>query len=149
MKIYISAQAQQKQEMIWDISHRADIIIEHLIKLILMPNSFSRKHWQGEIAGQLNKVQKLKSTNKYPTAKQIYEWTYTVREDTMQDINQLSGDIENVEFEYDALITMSAEELSNILLKVASEYFSWLANILAIQGRASNSDIYAKLDELL
>ena len=76
MKIYIRGFAEMQREIERKLASHTDEIIEHIIKLVLMPGSSARNHWQGEIAGQLKSIDKLKNTKKFPSAKQIYKWTY-------------------------------------------------------------------------
>ena len=75
-KLYLSEYAKAKQIMANELQTKVDVIVEHLIKLILMPNNEAYKHWQSEIAGHLHTIHKLKGKNKYPTFDQLYDWTY-------------------------------------------------------------------------
>lgn len=149
MKIYLSEYAKSKQAMEDNIGNRVDVIIEHLIKLILLPQNESRKHWEGEIAGQLNRVHKLKNKNKYPTKGQLLDWTYYYAEDDMKDISWLTNEISNIELDYDTKVTIAPQELSIKLNLIAYDYFIWLSNILSIDGSVSNMKIYQKLEEIV
>ena len=149
MKIYISEYAKSKQAMEDNIGNKVDIIIEHLIKLITMSNNNSRKHWEGEIAGQLNRVHKLKNKNKYPTKEQLLDWTYYYAKDDIKDIVWLNNEISNIELEYGVKVEYTAEQLSVTLDCIAYDYFVWLSNILSTDGSVSNIKIYQKLDEIV
>lgn len=76
MKIYIWGFAEAQKEVERRLSAHTDEIIEHIIKLVLMPDNSARNHWEGEIAGQLKSIDRLKNSKKFPSAKQIYKWTY-------------------------------------------------------------------------
>lgn len=54
MRIYISAQSVRRQEIIQELHQKSTVIIEHIMKIMLMPNHSARNHLEGEIAGQLN-----------------------------------------------------------------------------------------------
>lgn len=149
IKIYLSEYAKAKQAMEDNIGNRVDIIIEHLIKCILLPESNAYKHWQGEIAGQLNRVHKIKGKNKYPTYEQLYDWTYHYAQDDITDINWLHNEIQNIEDEYNCTIIYNARKLSQQLDKVCEVYFNWLCSQLARYGSVPNSQIYAVLDNLI
>lgn len=149
MKIYFSEYAKSKQAMEDNIGNRVDVIIEHLIKLILLPQNESRKHWEGEIAGQLNRVHKLKNKNKYPTRAQLLDWTYYYAEDDIKDINWITNEISNIEFEYNTKIIATPQELSTKLNLITYDYFTWLSDILSTDGSVSNMKIYQKLDEIV
>lgn len=149
MKLYISAYAKQKRDMESMMSRKIDVIIEHLIKLICMPDSESRNHWEGEIAGQLNRLQKFKSSNKYPSVDSLMEWTYYSVLDDIQNIGWLKNEIANMEYDYSVSIDISPQQLSQKLDTVTKEYLTWLFNILVNDGYISNREIYHKLDSLL
>ena len=149
IKIYLSEHAKSKQVMEDNIGNKVDVIIEHLIKLIIMPTNESRNHWMGEIAGQLNRVHKLKTKNKYPSKDLLFKWTYEYALDDIKDITWLSNEISNIEYEYNIKCTINAKELSKKLNIVSHNYFYWLSEILSTQGSIQNVMIYKKLEEIL
>ena len=149
MKIYISAQAQHKRDIEALVQGKAIVIIDHLLKLLIMPNSDSRKHWQGEIAGQLNRMQRLKNSNKLPTAKEIYQWTYWNNIDYILDEPAIANEVENVRDDYGFDYQGSINALRSRLDTVCSEYFSWLSEQLSTNTFLRNIEIYKKLDELV
>jgi hypothetical protein len=149
IKLYISEYAKAKNTMEQELQAKVDVILEHLIKLILMPDNETYKHWQGEIAGQLHTVHKLKGKNKYPTYKQLYDWTYIYALDEITDIMRLKMQIKNLEMDYNFNPTMNATQLSNKLNDVCICYFDWLCHELSEKGFVSNTQIYRKLDMLI
>lgn len=148
MKIYITAQALQKNEIMQNVHRKTLVIIEHMLKLMIMPNHSARNHWQGEIAGQLNRITLLKSTKKFPSSDNLLKWTYYDNEDSITDFIWLKNELDNIHdeygVEYDGDIYRLAETFQNICYK----YFSWLAEQLSLNGSIRNRDIYQKLDEL-
>lgn len=149
IKLYISEYAKNKQAMEDNIGNKVDIIIEHLIKIILMPTNTARKHWEGEIAGQLNRVHKIKGKNKYPNYNQLIEWTYEYAKDDIEDIYWLKNEIDNIELEYNTDVQYSPNSLSLALDSVANQYFTWLCEKLAEYGSVGNAEIYDKLFHLV
>lgn len=149
MKIYISAHAKQLRELEWSISEHADVIIEHILKLICMPNHNARNHWFGEIAGQLKRVKRLKSSGKYPSKDLIYEWTYTKSLDDFLDLSWIKQECKVLSSDYNIEITGNPKQISDKLDYVCKSYFAWLADVLSKNGVVSNAEIYSKLEELL
>jgi hypothetical protein len=148
MNIDIIGFLEAKKELERNLSAHTDEIIEHLFKLILMPDSRDRNHWQGEIAGQLNKIVRLNNSKKFPKAKQIYQWTYGKKQDLVTDRNWLSGMLEDIEFKYNIEVCDSIDNLIYSLDDLCVTYFSWLAENLSESGYVSTPKIYRKLDEL-
>lgn len=149
MKIYIRSFAEVQREIERKLSSHTDEIIEHMIKLIVMPDNSARNHWKGEIAGQLSKIDKLKNGKKFPTARQIYAWTYGKKQDLVTDRGWMQVTIRDIEDQYDVYVDMTADEFCNIADEICAEYFSWLADELSIVGKVASRDIYNKLDELI
>lgn len=149
MKIYITAQAQQKHYLAQSVQDSAIVIIEHLLKLTIMPNNTARNHWQGEIAGHLKHVQMLKNTKKLPTRNELIKWTYTENLDFIKNKAWILSEIDNIfdeyGYEYDGDINTLMENFNDICY----EYFSWLSSKLSTDGVVRNRDIYKKLDELV
>ena len=76
MRLFVTEFGDSKREMERELKSKTSQIIQHLFKLYLMPNSINRNHWQREIANFLSDVSKLNGRNKFPTSKQLYNWTY-------------------------------------------------------------------------
>lgn len=149
MKIYIRGFADTRKELERELSFHTEEIIEHIIKLTLMPNNSARNHWQGEIAGQLKSITRLKNSKKFPTAKQIYNWTYGKRQDLVTDRGWMGVAVRDVENQYKTTISKSIDEVCNDVDSVCIDYFKWLSDQLSNVGRVSSDVIYEKLDELL
>lgn len=149
MKIYIKAQARQMRELEWMISSHADVIVEHILKLIIMPEHSAANHWKQEIATQLNRVKKLKSTGKYPTSDQIYSWTYDKVSDDIMDARWLEDLIDVIESDYNTYVSIDINTVMKSLDSICKDYFSWLAKNLSEKGMISNAMSYETLNSLI
>lgn len=149
MKIYIRGFAELQREVERKLSTHTDEIIEHIIKLILMPKNSARNHWQSEIAGQIRTIDKLKSSKKFPTAKQIYNWTYGKKQDLVTDVGWMGVSIDEIEYQYKITNELSVKKVCDMVDSACFEYFKWLSTELSRVGKVSTPDIYKKLDSLL
>ena len=149
MKFYIRAMSETKKEVERELKPRAVEVIEHIMKLVLMPNHSSVNHWKKEIAMQLHEIDKLKGTNKWPTASQILSWTYGKRVDLLTDVEWMSYTMQDICESYDIETDLSAEEFSHIVNNICKEYFAFVANRLSTVGRVLASSVYEELDKLL
>lgn len=138
MKIYIQSFAETQQEIHRYLVSRADVVIEHLIKIFLYPERQEVSHWKQEVAATLNRVYKLKSDNKYPSKDWILENSWNVLDDIIRD------SIVPIEEDYGH---SSNDNFYNIYNKIYS-YFDWLSGELSKTDRVSNTRIYDKIDEL-
>lgn len=148
MKIYITAQALQKREMETRLATRMSDVIEHMLKLYLMPNHSARNHWETEIYTFIHSVEKLKQSKKYPTKEQIYSWTYDKVQDLVTDTSWMTLAIEDICDQYNIQLTISINTVIYELDNLCIIYFSWLSENLSERGRLTNREIYQKLDEL-
>lgn len=149
MKIYIRGFAEIQREIERNLTSHTDEIIEHLLKCYLMPDHSAISHWKREIANQIYKVDKLKNNKKFPTAKQIYNWTYGKKQDLVTDIRWFSGLVKNICDEYLIEIDTDPSDFMNEFDNICYEYFTWLAKELSIRGLIPYSEIYQFLNGLL
>lgn len=149
MKIYIRGFAELRKEVERKLSEHTDVVIEHLMKCYLMPNHSALIHWKQEIATQINRVDKLKNGKKFPSAKQIYNWTYGKKQDLVTDIRWFSGLVQDVCDEYNLILENDPLDFQSEFDKLCQNYFEWLANELSVRGLVPRSEIYTKLDALL
>lgn len=131
------------------LNGRTNQIIEHICKLVLMPNHSARNHWKKEIASQLHIIDKLKNTKKYPTQKQLYSWTYVKKKDLLQDNSWMSKMYNHVIKEYHRNPDISLEDFAYASDQICNEYFTWLSDVLSKDGFVDYGDIYDMLDSLL
>lgn len=149
MKVYISAQAQQQRDIASHVQSQALVVIDHLLKLVIMPHNDARNHWQGEIAGHLKTVQKLKRTNKPPSEDLLFKWMFTDNGDYISDIRLIRTAVEDCITDYDFEYTGDINFLRNRFIRVCQGYFVWLSQQLSEHQFISSRTIYNKLDELV
>ncbi len=149
MKIYITAQALKKNEIMQNVHRKTLVIIEHIFKLLIMPDNSTRNHWQGEIAGLLNRITPLKNTKKFPSSDNLLKWTYYDNEDSITDFTWITKELDNIYDDYDVEFNGDINDLISDFKEICFDYFSWLSEQLSIDGTVRNRDIYNKLDELL
>ena len=148
IRIFVTEFADSKREIEHTLNISTDNVIEHLLKLYCMPNSENRNHWCTEISNFLCRVKRFAGKNKFPTVKQIYNWTYFKWKDLITDINFFRGMVDDIEFDYSISINGNINTMSNEFDYICEEYFNWLAGGLSMFGRVSRQDIFNKLNEL-
>lgn len=144
--------AESKKIIELKLSAVTDEIVEHLFKLILMPNHNSANHWEKEIYSFLHDVNILKSTHKFPTETQILEWTYYKKKELFDNSTYMTKVIKEYEFEYEQPLhhdINSIEIFKDDIKYVALNYFIWLGKQLSESGRVFSYEVYDKLNELL
>jgi len=141
--------ADSKKEIERYLTNRTDIVIEHILYLILAPESDCASHWQTEIYSFISSVKKLLSTNKYPTQKQIYDWTYGKIQDCISDVNWMSVLIEDVCDKENIENNFNVYNISKQLDYVCSQYFKWLSERLSSVGRVTRKDVISELTLLM
>lgn len=149
MRIFVTEFADSKREIERKLSDNTDKVIEHLLKLYLMPKHTAKNHWIGEIANFLNKVNRFTGKNKFPDAKQIYAWTYFKWKDLVTDTSYMNIWVDNICDEYNIEINKSIEDICSEFDYVCEQYFRWLASKLSVGGVVERQSIFKKLNELL
>lgn len=149
MKIYIRGFAEAQKEIERDLTSHTIVVIEHLMKIYLMPDHESAYHWKKEIASQIYIVDKLKNNKKFPTAKQIYSWTYGKKQDLITDRKWFQIFVEDICEEYNRDLIESPMNFMNEFDDICVSYFQWLSNELSQTGRVSKSAIISKIDQLI
>lgn len=150
MKIYISAFAEKQKEIERMLSDKTEMVITHILYIIMAPQSETVNHWCQEIFSFISKVDLLKGKNRYPSAKNIYSWTYGKKQDTItHDVARVKIKIRNAiskehfKGEYDA--NTIADKLDN----ACEKYFSWLADQLSRYGEVASDDVEEVLKKLV
>ena len=149
MKIYSRGFAELQKEVERKLSCSTDAVIEHLAKCYLMPDHFAVNHWRQEIFGLIHRVDMLKNGEKFPSAKQIYNWTYGKKQDLVMDIRWLSKFVEGICEDYSIELDKSLTEFMVDFDSICTAYFQWLANGLSQTGLINKSEAYAKLHAIL
>lgn len=149
MRIFVTEFADSKKNMERELKPKTKQIINHLYKLYCMPDHESRNHWMREIANFLNEINKLSGKNKFPTEKQLYDWTYYKFKDQVTEQFYMKAMTKNITDRYNVLIDIPLDDICKEFDNICESYFRWLAGQLSKYGIVSNYEIYDKLDELV
>lgn len=139
MYLYIRSMSEVKHEIYRKIVDQSDMIVEHLMKILLFPNSEYIHHWQSEIYSFLPRVKKLRNTKKWPSKKFILEALSTNNDMLDTFIWQSIEEESELTPEY-----LDAEDA----LPYIEEYMDWLADQLSSHGGASPEGVRQKLEEI-
>jgi hypothetical protein len=147
---YIYGFADTPKEIERSLMDKAGNIIDHLLYIILAPNTSTVNHWAHEIYAFISRVPKLKGKNKYPSAEQLYAWTYLKWRDsfidndtTMLRIIQAAQQEENIPGDFDIDI------VRNNLDYACTEYFTWLCVELSANGRITPDIAKTEISEII
>lgn len=151
MRLFVTEFADSKREMERELKSKTSQIIQHLFKLYLMPNSINRDYRKKEIANFLSDVPKLNGRNKFPTSKQLYNWTYKKWCDVITDIPYMKVMVKDVLDEYTNMneIRKTYKQICEEFNSICETYFRWLSTELSKVGKVARTDIYNKIDELV
>ena len=148
MKIFTEF-SERKQKIEYDLTYATKQIIIHICKIVLMSEVDSINHWKREIANFLNEVDKLKGINKFPTEKQIMNWTYYKQEDMLTDINKMKRRLLDIVDDYDIDYNIQYDIAIDIINDFCKDYFSWISKELSTYGYVNRRMIYKELDNLI
>ena len=143
--------AENKKEIERHLTNQTDIIVEHILYLIMDKDNNAVDHWKNEIYSFLHTVKKLSGKNKFPTAKQIYDWTYCKISDCITDMRWVRVFVEDAcdkeGFTYTSISSFST--ISKQLDSFCRDYFSWLGENLSKVGIVSKQNVFKELDKLM
>ncbi len=134
----ITCMSKPKSSVAAGLEQRTRQICLHLIKLHLYPENESCNHWRREVANQLNEVDRLKKSNKYPSSQFIYDNTYKLHK------KYISKYIAGVLMDYGDSIYDVDEYLISDKVRF---YFVWISERLSKDGWISYSEIYEHLKQ--
>lgn len=149
MKKLIIAQALSIRDAKSRLVSHTDEIEEHMIKLLLSPDSQTRNHWIGEIASQINSVKRMSKDNKYPSADMIFKWLYTEQLAEIDDFERFQIMMEDISDYENLPMPDFLEELHEKYKDALEAYYRWLSKNLSALGYVKRSDAMAVLNELL
>lgn len=136
---YIVAMSFDREKVRDILISSSEKIIEHLIKILYYPNSDNVDHWKIEVYSFLNRVPKLKGSNKWPSKKFI--------------LSSISGYNDAIEAFTNPVIHKYGTPETNIpdseIVKAIESYQDYLSSILSAQGYILDSDIYSKIDDIV
>lgn len=140
MYLYIRSMSESKNKIYSDIASASKQIDQHIIRLMLYPNSSYRDHWMHEIWTLLHDVDTLKSTHKFPKKSFIFN-ALSVHNDILKNyVKLVVSEEEDLEPSYIDL---------DDLLNVVESYQDWLSEKLSSEGVALQKDVKSKLIDLL
>lgn len=133
----IFAMSHSKKEVKDNILSVSDVLAEHLVKVTLMPDSPNVSHWEDEIYRFLNRVPRMKVSNKYPSYNSLLRW-----------ISSDNDILDNIIWQ-----VCSDYKLDNDICNVAcaftivSEYQEWLSKHLSNTGAVTRNMVHQFLDK--
>lgn len=149
MKIYIRSMAFSQTHIAQNLYAKMNITIEHLLYIVLDPNSPTVHHWCSEICAFIGEVDKLSSTKKFPSEKQIYEWTYGRKQDLVTDEAYMNKLIKRTAKKENLTVVNTTSEISEKLDYVCTKYFHWLAKELSTVGIVDEDEVEEKIRQFV
>ena len=118
-------------------------MIEHLIKLMLYPNTEWCRGWRTEVRKFIPKVDKLKRTNKFPPEEFIMK-AFSTHFDVLDTYAKVIVD----DMEFDGCQVVP-ENVSNAeMLEKVTAYCRWLSIKLSTEGFVSNKEVHEVLESI-
>lgn len=149
MKKLIISQALSMRDTKSKLVSHAEEIEEHMVKLMLAPDSQTRNHWIGEIASQINSVKRMTKDNKYPSSDMIFKWLYTEQLTEIDDFQRFQAMVDDIceceNLSFPADIYSFHSEYKALL----ETYYRWLADNLSVSGYVKRSQAIEILNELV
>ena len=139
MKLYIRAMAYERRRILDDLYRQSDQVIEHIIKMIQFPEAYAVNHWAKEIHAYCHSVERMKGSNKYPSAKLIYK-QMSGHNDILPAYIQYAHDTEPDEYFHDVP--------PHECLPYVEAYEKWLAQMLSQYGQVSLAQVLDELKKL-
>ena len=141
MKKYIFGMSKSRRDLgAWIEDHTFPAMCV-LAQLYLFPNVSTRKYWRQELWSKFNSMHILRGTNKLPSATFIYDNSWGVNENFVQDaVNWAIVHEENLT----PIDYIDVDELSAIM----GTYFDWLSKKLSKSKFVLPKDVYETLDGL-
>lgn len=140
MKKYIYAMSMNRGDLRDYIeSHTRQVIIA-LAQLYLFPIG-NRVHWRKEVWEKFNTIHTLKPLKKLPSAKFIFDNSYSLYLKRIPALLQYAIDKEE---QYSPIDTMDYEEFRVIVY----DYFIWLSDYFSQTADLAKSDVLEELDRL-
>ena len=129
MYLYIKGMSQSRKNLIGDLEEKAVPLVEHLVKIIMFQETGNLKHWCDELGGFINRVPKLRSSNKFPSKDLIF---HVIWDEQSKILDLVMDDVEYTNPKY-----TPAEYDESIIRDFCEKYVDWLATILSADGRTS------------
>lgn len=149
MKLRILEFAQDRKQIQNRLYERTPKIVEHLLCLVLDPDSLCRDHWKKEIYSFLNDIDLLKGTNKVPKASFIYDATYGVKQDRVRSEKYMKKFVLDVCTKENIKTNKQLNQIMTELDNVCASYFTWLSKMLNENEYVTLEEVSNKIDELI
>ena len=146
MRFQIITEAARRNNEIKDkILFQQDECIMHLMCMFLYRDDENcLNHWPTEIRAFISKISKTKSSKKFPTYNQLYEWLMSSWADCFDiQYRAFLEDIEDKENKYIPQFNL------NNMYNFIYDYFDWLAKHLSQYGLVTRDDVKLTINNLL
>lgn len=121
--------SQSRKNIVADLEEKAVPLVKYLVKIIMFQERGNLKHWCDELGGFINRVPRLKSNNKLPSADVIYHAIWDERS------NYLSMVIDDVEYTNPKYTPIVLDEY--IIRNFCEDYIEWLSIKLSTGGQTT------------
>lgn len=140
MFIYIRSMSEAQSRIYDKLAEHSWGIDEHLIKLLLLPNCKEAEHWKREIVKFVDRVDKLKGKNRYPSAKFIKKCLSVHNDMTSDLLRKVRSELKEPNKR-----PVTSDEVSCVL----EQYQDWLASELSAHGLIDYDSAYEVIDEII
>jgi hypothetical protein len=140
MQRYIYAMSKAQRAIYAEVEAASKQIDQHLIRLMLYPDSEHVSHWKQEICSFLNSVDLLKGKNKWPS-KRLLMKALTTHNDILDTYTWQVIDWE------DELTPLNVSP--STIRRGVEFYQDWLAECLSENGAISKKLAYRVLDDIV
>ena len=139
--------ARSKRDLERKISDKNLVIIEHLAKIFMLNSVLSETvdHWEEEIFSFLHSVDRLKSNNKFPDAKFIFNCTYGISGDTTNEAMDFVARSYKPEGIRIPAYAGKEQEFNDFV----KDYFIELSAILSAKGNATKQEVKSIIEKLM
>lgn len=145
IKYHLLEMSLDKDRLESDIRNKTQMLNLHLLKCLLIQNTTrTLNHWGQEVYALLSTVPKLKSKNKYPSEKILYNCTLGYfADDLLEKLDSYIEDVNDIE---NANITdYNKDSLYNCIIN----YYKWLIPILSKDGKVTTTEVKAQINTLI
>lgn len=140
MYIYIRSMSEAQSKIYDKLTDRSEQIDQHIIRILLFPDSRYVDHWMHEIWASLHTVDRLKGKNTWPKEKFIKKCLST-HNDILDVYTEVVKDIES------SLIPNDVPAVC--ILYSIEAYQDWIARELSINGYVTQAAVKAKLSDII
>ena len=143
MKYYIKSSALKRSDLAADIESKTIPVMNALAQLYYFPNNVNKNHWRKEVWANFHRIQRIKRTNKLPSADFILLNTLECNKDQFDVVKAYVLDKE-------AEYSPDFERVDNDsrFRDLVRDYFEWLAVQFTSKTEISQVLVYDKLEEL-